>query len=110
MRILSWGSGIYGVVYCTKRISKLYVGKILKRFLADENGLVEKLEVRCLKPKVGSGTILEDTPAHLPDVSLFDLADVIYGPLKVVPLKSDKFNVPDFEKAVEKSMDRNSIF
>ena len=62
---------------CTKRISKLYVGKILKRFLADENGLVEKLEVRCLKPKVGSSTILEDTPAHLPDVSLFDLADVI---------------------------------
>ena len=105
----------YGVVYCTKRISKLFVGKILKRFLADENGLVEKLEVRCLKPKVSSGTIPEDTPAHLPDVSLFDLADVIYGPLKVVPLKSDKFNVPDYEKAVEhfnnvKSMDRNSIF
>ena len=43
-----------------------------------------------------------------------DRADIIYGPLKVVPLKSDKLKISDYEKAVEhfnvvKSLDRHSI-
>ena len=46
----------YGVLYCTKRTSKLFVVKILKRFVADENGLVENLEVRW--PKVGSSILV----------------------------------------------------
>ena len=57
----------YGVLYCTKRTSKLFVVKILKRFVADENGLVENLEVRCLKPKVGSSILFhfEDKNGYL---------------------------------------------
>ena len=51
----------YAAIYATKRARRLYVGKILKRFLLEENGDVDCLEVRCLKPKVGSGTLLEDT-------------------------------------------------
>ena len=83
----------YGVIYESKRRSMLFVGKILRRFLHDEEGPVDSLEIRCMKSKIGSGTILEDTPAHCPDVSFFQLTDVIYGPLNVVPLKGDKFDV-----------------
>ena len=44
----------------------------MNRFLVDEDGYIDTLCMRCLKPKVGSGTILEDTPTHLPpDEHLF---------------------------------------
>ena len=91
----------YGVIYESKRCSMLFVGKILRRFLHDEEGPVDSVEIRCMKPKIGSGTILEDTPAHCPDVSTFQLTDVIFGPLNVVPLKGNKFDVPEYEKVVE---------
>ena len=76
---------------------------MIAHFLQDENSPVDKLIMRSLKPKIGSDTILEDTPAHLPhDECQFDLYDVIAGPLKVDPLKgSSKFHVPSYEK-VEK--------
>ena len=104
----------YAVVYNTKCTIILFVGKITKRFLDDKNGPVDGLEVRCLKPKVGSGTIVEDTQAHLPDISLFNLADVIYGPLEVVLLMGGKFDVMEYQLAVEhfnhvKNMDRSSL-
>ena len=70
--------------------------------------------VRCLKPKLGSSTVLEDTPTHLPDVSLFKLADVVYGPLEVIPMKDGKLDVPEYEKVVQhfnfvKDLERNSL-
>ena len=64
-----------------------------------ENGDVDCLEVCCLKPTLGSSTLLEDTPTHLPDVSLFKLADVVYGPLEVIPMKAGKLDVPEYEKS-----------
>ena len=86
----------YAIIYASKRSSMLFVAKVLRRFLHDENSQTQSLEIKCLKPKVGSGTTLEDTPDHLPDISLFALSDVIAGPLEVVPLKgSAKFDVPN---------------
>ena len=68
------------IVYGTKQ--SLLVRKLLKRFLEDENGPVESLKIRCLKPKTGSGTVvLEDTHESLPDIGLFY---VISGPLEVI--------------------------
>ncbi|KAG1653515.1 hypothetical protein GQR58_025525 [Nymphon striatum] len=93
----------------------LFVGKVLRRFLDDENGPTESLEMKCLKPKVGSGTTLEDTPTQLPDISLVSLAVVIAGPLEVLPLKgSTKFNIPNYEDIVEHykvavKLDRSSL-
>ena len=58
----------YAVIFQSKRNKRLYIGKVLHHFLFDENGGVESLEIRCLKPKVGHGTILEVTPSHLPDI------------------------------------------
>ena len=104
----------YAVIYATKQARHLCVGKMLKCFLLKENGDVDCLEVPCLKPKVRSGTLLEDTPTHLPDVSLFKLADVVYGPLEVILMKAGKFDVPESEKVVEhfdvvKDLKRNSL-
>ena len=70
----------YAVIFQCKRNKRLYIGKVLHRFLFDENGGVESLEIRYLKPKMGHGTILEVTPSHLPDISNFVLEDVIAGP------------------------------
>ena len=104
----------YGVLYSTKKSQALYIAKILRRFLADENGPVDCIEMRCLKPKVGSVTILHNTTLHLPDITSFPLCDIIYGLLEVVPLKGEKFNLPSYEDVVEqfsavKSMDRQQL-
>ena len=50
-------------MYSTKRADQLFVGKIMNRFLVDENDPVDSLKARCLKPKMGSGTLLDDTPS-----------------------------------------------
>ena len=59
---------------------------VIETFLLEEDGKVESVEMHCLKPKVGRGTVLEDTPDHLPDVGIFKIYKIIAGPLKVVPL------------------------
>ena len=102
----------YGVAFETKRSSMLLIGKILRRFLKDEEGPVESLEIRCLKYKIGSSTILEDTPAHCPDISLFSLENIIYGPLEVFPVRGSKFNILDYPLVLkhfnsDKNIDRS---
>ena len=62
---------------------------------------VESVELRCLKPKVRTGTALEDIPDHLPDIGVFHIADAIAGPLKVIPLKGNKLDVPDYTSVIE---------
>ena len=57
--------------------------------------------MRCLKPKVGLGTVMEDTPDHLPDIGIFKMYDIIDGPLDIVPLKGNKWDVPDYDVIYE---------
>ena len=65
----------------------------------DENGPVDSVIMRCLKPKVGSGIILEDTPSHLlPDESHFPLCNVIAGPLEVSPKGSTRWEIPMYNE------------
>ena len=64
----------------------MFTGRLLKQFLDDENGIVEAIEMRCVKPKVGTGTLFEDTPDHFPDIRMFKVHDVIAGPWEVNPL------------------------
>ena len=66
----------------------------MKRFLKDENGDVFAIEMRCLKPRVGLSTVMEDTPDHLPDIGIFK----IDGPLEVLPLRGKKWDVPHYER------------
>ena len=79
----------------------LYIAKLNTRFLKDEDGKIDKLfKMTCLKPKVGFGTLLENSSKYLhPDQGMFDPWDIIYGPMTAVRHGSNKFNVPEYYKA-----------
>ena len=47
-----------------KRKLKLFVGNLLKRFLKDENGPTESMELDYLSLAVGSPEVLEEPPKH----------------------------------------------
>ena len=56
----------YGAIYHGKKKSHLYVGKAICRFLEDADGLVQGIELDCLSPHVGTGTIIQaSVPTHL---------------------------------------------
>ena len=82
------------------------------RFLHDENGPATEIQFSCLKPGVGSTTILEEPPVL--DEGKFPVSDIIAGPLTVSHYKGKKWEVPDY-KAVQKyydfvaKIDRKSI-
>ena len=61
--------------------TQMSVGRATKRFLAEEEGQVTALELDCLKPRVGSGLILEAYPEGQADIYVFLIKDVILGPL-----------------------------
>ena len=80
----------------------LYIGKVEKRWLYDEGGPVTHINFHCLKPKSGSGTVLEETPKHLGKYSdKIPLIDMIAGPLQVEPLKGNKINVPVYQDVLK---------
>ena len=82
-----------------RRRGQLLIAKVLKRFLEDEDGPIESFEMKCLKPKVGSGIVLDDTPNHLPDdIWHFKMDDIIKGPIEVSPKGSMQFVVPAYEE------------
>ena len=61
---------------------------------------MEGIEMDCLKPHVGTGTILKSIPDHLPrDQFIFPIQDIIVGPLLVEPLKGvpPKWNIPNYD-------------
>ena len=89
----------YAAIYLGKRKEQIYVGRATKRFLSEKDGPATCLELDCLKPHFGSGSILESVPAHLErDVDIFAIQDIFAGPLTVNPLKGDKWDVPQYEK------------
>ena len=95
----------------------LYVGKVTKRFLLEENGSVDCLELDCLKPTSRpSFTRLEKTQEHFgKDVSMFKVYNVIASSLKTVYVKVKKWkfygylNLFRYLKTVERE-DHKSIF
>ena len=56
-----------GCLYKTKGWLYLYIGRILKRFLADKNSFVTQLQIDCsVKEKYGAGDgVYENLPVHL---------------------------------------------
>ena len=95
----------------------LYVGRVTKRFLLEENGSVDCLELDCLKPASRpSFTRLEKAQEHFgKDVSVFKAYNVIAGSLKIVYVEVKKWkfygylDVFRYLKTVERE-DRKSIF
>ena len=105
----------FAVAWSTKKVKALYIAKVLHRFLEDEGGEVDKFQMQFLKPKLGSGTVLEDTPAHLPDVSFVQLKDIIAGPIQVVPMRGEKRDIPDYMRIkshfeASKKIDLDKLF
>ena len=85
-----------------KRKPKLFVGRVLKRFLRDENGPTESLELDCLSLAVGSPEALEEPPKHLGhDIGVFLAHDIIAGPLDLTIKSSTKWNAPEYRLVVK---------
>ena len=78
----------YGAIFQNKQRNQLYIGKLTRRFLSDENGTVESVELEELKPKSGGGTDLEQPPIDSWSFGLYKLEDIIAGPLKLIPTKN----------------------
>ena len=91
----------------------LYIGRVTKRFLTEENGPVDCLELDCLEPASG---ILEEPPEHFgKDIGMFKAYDIIARPLKIVYVERNKWKFHGYSdlfryfKTVEKE-DRKSLF
>ena len=78
----------YAAIFANKRKSQLYIGKLTQRFLFGKDGMVEKVELEELKPKSGGGTDLEQPPIGSRSFGVYNLEDVIAGPLELVPIKN----------------------
>ena len=94
----------FAVVHASKHKRTLYIAKFVTRFLADEDGPVDECLMRCLKPKIDSGTLLVDNPKHLPpDDGMFHSSQFIAGPLEAVYTKgSSHFLALDYENILHK--------
>ena len=72
---------------------------MIERFLHDENGPVGGHSIDCVKPPIGSGNILKSIYSHsCLDIGLFPFQDIFYGLIKVLPIKSGKWLVPELSK------------
>ena len=75
---------------------------MLKRFLKDENGPAESMELDCLSLAVGSSEVLEEAPKHLRrDIGVFSAHDIITGPLDLTIKSSTKQNTPEYPLVVK---------
>ena len=56
----------YAFIFEQHKKKYLYVGRAIQHFLVNENGKIEYLQIDCLKHHIGSGTVLDSIPEHLP--------------------------------------------
>ena len=74
---------------------------MLRRFLYDKDGPVSSIELDCLKPRIGSG-MLEEYANDKKDIDHFALHNIICGPINIIPLRLNKWNVPGYEELENK--------
>ena len=76
----------------------MYLGQIKKRFLLEEGGAVEKLEVDCcLRKKAGAGEKIYEEVKNIwfvryDDIGIFQLKDVFSG-VEMSPLPNGRWEV-----------------
>ena len=74
----------YACIFLHNQSAGLYIGRMKKRFLNDEGGMVLALELDCLERKLGvTDNILRE--AKRKDVSIFPVKDIIFGPFQMNP-------------------------
>ena len=70
----------------TEKKTRMYEGKVVRRFMKDKAGPTEYLEVECLKYTPAAPVILEKIPSYeQQDNDVIPIWDVIAGPLIVTP-------------------------
>ena len=80
---------------------KLYVGKAIRRFLQEKDGVAQFLEIDSAAAFKPTTTELLEFPPYLGrDVCLFSIPDIIAGPLKGSYLGQGKWNFPDYPDCV----------
>ena len=78
----------YACIFLHNKSAGLYIGRMKKRFLNDEGGMVLALELDCLERKLGvADNILREAKRKYVDV--FPVKDIICGPLQMNPLKGE---------------------
>ena len=98
-----WFVEIYEASHGNKK-EQMYVGKLTKRFLDDENGAVTLIEMDCLKPPTGimEKTTLKSVPEHLRNIgdhlAIFQRKNIIAGPVSVIFERGQKWHVPELLK------------
>ena len=97
-----WFAAAYKPTSKSKKLSKesLYIGRATKRFLKEEGGGVEALELDFLKPHVGSTSVHAEYPKGHCDIFVCNVTDVLGGPLNVKYLGNGKWDVIDL-KSIE---------
>ena len=69
----------YACIFLHNKSAGLYIGRMKKRFLNDEGGMVLALELDCLERKLGvADNILREAKRKYVDV--FPVKDIICGP------------------------------
>ena len=82
----------------------------------DKDGLANALELDCLKPHVGNGTVLQSYDKSTErDLFINTLHNIIAGPVKIMPKKFPNLDVPDYQKLEKtfrevKNLDRQLIY
>ena len=108
----------FGLIYYTdesRKKSRLFVGKVIRRFCQDAKGPAQFLEFECLKYASGTPTVLEKSPLHFDrEIDLIPAWDIICGPMSVTPetdaptstirrMTLGKYFVPEYPNLVKTS-------
>ena len=97
------------IFYDQKKKSHLFIGKIKRRFLEDENGPATSLLIESFKKAATTTSIIiEETPEHLgKDEGTYPIHDIISGSLKATILTgptgrgSGKWTIPQYPLCVK---------
>ena len=83
----------HACIFLQNKSAGLYIGRMKKRFLNDEGGMVLALELDCVEHKLGfADNILQE--AKRKDVDVYPVKDIICEPLQMNPLKGGYWEYP----------------
>ena len=104
----------YACIFFHNKNAGLYTGRMKKRFLNDEGGMVLALELDCLERKVGvADNILRE--AKRKDVDVFSVKYIICGSLQMNTLRGGRWECPSYERVIKhfeevKKLDRDLLY
>ena len=82
----------HACIFLHNKSAGLYTGRMKKRFLNDEGGIVLPLELDCLEHKLGVADNILQEAKRKDDV--FPIKDIICGPLQMNPLRGGRWKCP----------------